>query len=58
MGDYNAETYADAMKQITAGDPDASKVVEVQKAGDHPGKFSESDLAAVIEWIKAGAPEK
>jgi mono/diheme cytochrome c family protein len=57
-GGYTATTYADAMKAITAGDPDASKVVEVQKTGTHPGKFTAEELQKVIDWIKAGAPEK
>ena len=45
------------MKQITAGKPDASQVVEVQKAGGHPGTFSEDELKRVIDWIMAGAPK-
>jgi cytochrome b subunit of formate dehydrogenase/mono/diheme cytochrome c family protein len=56
-GGFTATTYDDVMKQITAGDPDASKVVEVQKKGDHPGSFSADELNRVIAWIKAGAPK-
>jgi cytochrome b subunit of formate dehydrogenase/mono/diheme cytochrome c family protein len=56
-GDFTATTYEDVMKQITAGDPDASKVVEVQKSGSHPGLFSADELNRVIEWIKAGAAQ-
>jgi hypothetical protein len=40
------------------GDPDASQVVIKQAAGGHPGQFSEEELAQVIDWIAAGAPEK
>ncbi len=43
------------MKQIQAGNPDGSKVVEVQKAGGHPGSFSDDELKQVIDWITAGA---
>ena len=39
-------------------DPDASMVVQVQRAGGHPGMLSEDELAAFIEWIEAGAPEE
>lgn len=57
MGGFSAETYEDVVKAIQPGDPDASKVVEVQLAG-HAGTFAEADLQAVIEWIKAGAPQQ
>ncbi len=56
-GGFTATTYEDVMKQVTAGDPDNSKVVEVQKAGSHPGMFSADELNRVIAWIKAGAPK-
>jgi mono/diheme cytochrome c family protein len=57
-GGYTATTYAGAMKAITPGDPDSSKTVQVQKAGTHAGKFTAAELQRVINWIKAGAPEK
>lgn len=58
------QSYADAMKggssgaAIQAGNPDNSLVVTKVKDGKHAGKFSADELAAVIAWIKAGAPEK
>jgi cytochrome b subunit of formate dehydrogenase/mono/diheme cytochrome c family protein len=54
-GGFTVTTYADAMKMISSGDPDNSKVVTVQKAGSHPGMFSATELDRVIAWIKAGA---
>ncbi|HSF81745.1 MAG TPA: cytochrome b/b6 domain-containing protein [Anaerolineales bacterium] len=43
---------------IEPGDPEASLVVSVQSAGNHPGQLTPDELAQVIEWIAAGAPEK
>lgn len=43
---------------VTAGDPDGSQVVVLQKAGGHAGQFTPEELALIVEWIKAGAPEK
>jgi mono/diheme cytochrome c family protein len=57
-GGYSVKTYADAVKQITPGNPDTSKVVEVQRSGKHPGKFTDEELMKVILWIQSGAPEK
>jgi hypothetical protein len=42
---------------LVPGDPDASLLVTVQSTGSHPGQLSLDELDAVIEWIKAGAPE-
>ena len=56
-------TYAGLMKGgnsgavIKAGDPDNSTLVKKMKAG-HPKTFSDADLATVMAWIKADAPEK
>lgn len=63
-GGLSLKTFADAMKggeggpAIVPGDPDGSKVVTIQKPGDHPGMFSSEELNRVIEWIRAGGPEK
>jgi cytochrome b subunit of formate dehydrogenase/mono/diheme cytochrome c family protein len=57
-GGFTATTYDDVMKQIKPGDPDNSKVVEVQKAGGHPGSFTDQELTRVIDWIKVGAPQQ
>lgn len=57
-------TYADALKGgddgavILPGDPDGSKLVQIQSAGGHPGQLSDDELAQIIEWIKNGALEK
>jgi mono/diheme cytochrome c family protein len=56
-GGFTATTYEDVMKQVTPGDPDNSNVVSAQRAGTHPGQFSEEELNRVIEWIKGGAPQ-
>jgi cytochrome b subunit of formate dehydrogenase len=62
-GGLSVKTYADLMKggvkgaAVMPGDPDASLVVIIMK-GNHPIKFSETELQKVADWIKAGAPEK
>ena len=63
MGDLSLKTYADALKggkdgpAIVPGDPDKSMLVQIQSKGGHPGQLSADELARVIAWIKAGAPE-
>jgi len=58
------QTYADAMKGgssgavIKPGDPDGSLVVVKMKEGGHPGTFTDDEMALVLDWIKANAPEK
>lgn len=52
------KSYTDAINSaITPGDPDKSKLVQVQQKGGHPGQLSPDELAAITAWIKAGAPE-
>jgi hypothetical protein len=57
-------TYQDALvggdhgPAIVPGDPDTSELVQVQSQGGHPGQLTAEELKSVIEWIKAGAPEK
>ena len=57
-------TYADAMKGgnsgpvIVPGDSAHSLLVTKQQAGNHPGQLTAEELAQVIQWIDAGAPEK
>lgn len=58
IGGFSADTYADVMKQIKAGDPAASAVIITQQKGNHPGKFNPQQLQVVMDWIQAGAPEK
>jgi cytochrome b subunit of formate dehydrogenase len=43
---------------IVPGDPDDSMIVKIQQAGSHPGQLTADEINRVIEWIKAGAPEK
>jgi hypothetical protein len=60
----NLSTYADALKggssglAIVPGFDANSLIVIKQQAGGHPGQLTADELAMVIEWIKAGAPEK
>jgi cytochrome b subunit of formate dehydrogenase/mono/diheme cytochrome c family protein len=42
---------------IVPGDPDASLLVLRQQAGSHPGQLTPEELARIIAWIEAGAPE-
>jgi mono/diheme cytochrome c family protein len=58
----NVTTYADLMKGgdngavIIAGDPDNSKLVQVQSK-QHFANFSTEELEFVKQWIESGAPE-
>lgn len=62
-GGLNLSTYADAMQggntgpAIVPGDSANSVLVTVQQSGNHPGQLTPEELAQVIEWIDAGAPE-
>ena len=62
MGGLNVTTYADLMKGgkdgavITPGDAEGSPVIQKMEAG-HSKVFSDADLAAIKDWINAGAPE-
>jgi formate dehydrogenase gamma subunit len=62
-GGLNLSTYADAMKggnsgpAIEPGDSEDSLLVQIQQSGSHPGLLTPEELAQVIEWIDAGAPE-
>ncbi|GMR09288.1 MAG: hypothetical protein BMS9Abin28_0106 [Anaerolineae bacterium] len=42
---------------LVPGDPEASLLVRVQAAGNHPGQLTPDELEAVITWIEAGASE-
>ena len=58
------DTFANILKGgkngpvILPGDPDNSRLIQLQSTGTHPGLFSPADLARIREWIAAGAPEK
>jgi mono/diheme cytochrome c family protein len=60
----NLTTLADAMKggnsgaAIVAGDSTNSLIVQKQQAGNHPGQLTPEEIAQLVEWIDAGAPEK
>jgi cytochrome b subunit of formate dehydrogenase len=64
VGGLTLATYQDALvggdagPAIVPGDPDASVLVAVQSAGNHPGQLTLDELDDVIEWILAGAPER
>jgi hypothetical protein len=57
-------TYATAIKggtsgpAIVPGDAANSLIVKKQQAGGHPGQLTPDEIAQLIEWINAGAPEK
>jgi hypothetical protein len=63
-GGLNLSTYADALEggnsgpAVIPGDSDHSVLVIKQLAGGHYGQLTPDELALVIEWIKADAPEK
>lgn len=64
LAGLNLLTYADAMKggasgpAIVPGDAANSLLVQKQQAGGHPGQLTPEEIAQLIEWINAGAPEK
>jgi hypothetical protein len=64
VGGLSLADYQSALKGgnsgpgIVPGDPDASSIVKIQQAGSHPGQLTTDELNRVIEWIRAGAPEK
>jgi cytochrome b subunit of formate dehydrogenase/mono/diheme cytochrome c family protein len=64
LGGLNLTTYADAIKGgasgpvIVSGDSANSLLVMKQQAGGHPGQLTPEEIAQMIEWIEAGAPEK
>lgn len=63
VGGISLDTYEQALEGgeggpgIVPGDPDASVIVQVQRAGGHPGQLTEQELEQLIAWIEAGAPE-
>lgn len=64
MSGLKLTSYADALKggsrgpAIVPGQPDASILVSIQSAGNHPGQLTEAELASIVQWITAGAPER
>jgi cytochrome b subunit of formate dehydrogenase len=64
FGGLSLLTYADAMAGgkdgavIIPGDSANSPLAILQEAGGHGGQLAPEELAAIKEWIDAGAPEK
>jgi cytochrome b subunit of formate dehydrogenase len=64
VGGLNLGDYQGALKGgqsgpgIVPGDPDGSMVVKIQQAGSHPGQLTAEEIARLIDWINAGAPER
>ena len=64
LAGLNLQTYANALKGgqsgvvIVPGEPANSLLIAKIKVGNHPGKFSQDEFKAMINWIQAGAPEK
>ncbi len=56
LGQFIAEDYAGVQAAVVPGDPEASKLVQVQR-GQHPARLSAQELDQVIAWIRAGAPD-
>jgi cytochrome b subunit of formate dehydrogenase len=64
LGGLDMKSYAATMAGgdsgaiIVPGDPENSLIVKRQASNDHPGQFSEDELALISEWILAGALEE
>ena len=62
-GGLTLTSYASALQggtqgpAIVPGDPQASVLVQIQSAGEHPGQLTGDELAVMIAWIESGAPE-
>lgn len=63
LGGLDLSSYQDSLlggnsgAAVIPGDPDNSTIIIIQSAGDHPGQFTDEELAQVSEWIASGAPE-
>lgn len=40
------------------GDPEASLIYQIQRAGGHPGQLRPDEMEILLEWIQSGAPER
>lgn len=64
VGGLSLATYEQALAGgksgpgLVPGDPDASMIVQVQSAGNHPGQLTSDELNLLISWILDGAPER
>ena len=43
---------------IVPGSANDSLIVQVQSEGGHPGQFTQEELATLVRWVLAGAPEQ
>lgn len=57
-GGYSVETYADAMTEVTPGDPDGSLALRIGSSPSHPGTFDADEVELIRAWIENGAPEE
>ena len=63
LGGLSLATYQEALQggstgpAVVPGSAEDSILVQVQSAGGHPGQFSQEELATMVNWILAGAPE-
>jgi cytochrome b subunit of formate dehydrogenase/mono/diheme cytochrome c family protein len=63
VGGLSLATYQKALiggnngTAIVPGSLEDSLLLQVQLEGDHPGQLTEEEIAQVIDWIMAGAPE-
>jgi len=63
LAGLNLSSYAAALTggntgpAVIPGEAETSLVYLRQSSGRHPGQFSEEELALVVAWIEAGAPE-
>ncbi|MDX1435340.1 MAG: cytochrome b/b6 domain-containing protein [Anaerolineales bacterium] len=64
LGGLDLSTYEGALAggnngpAVVPGDPESSLVISRQLSGNHPGQFSEEELALITEWIGDGALEE
>lgn len=56
VGGFIADNYGGVVKFVSAGDPETSKLVQIQRA-EHPAKLSGENLATISKWIEQGATE-
>ncbi len=63
LADLNLSGYASTLAggstgpAVIPGEAETSLVYIRQGSGNHPGQFTDDELALVVAWIEAGAPE-
>jgi hypothetical protein len=58
LGGVSLSTYQSALAVVVPGDPAGSKLVKKLQTNAPPHQLPMDELANVIAWIEAGAPEK